>query len=43
VEMKLSGKCKRKRPSIPSKPIPHAQWINLWIHIPKWWHWRKLN
>jgi hypothetical protein len=29
VEMKLSGKCKRKRPSIPSKPIPQAQWINL--------------
>jgi hypothetical protein len=24
VERKLRGKCKRKRPSIPSKPIPQA-------------------
>ncbi len=29
VERKPSGKCKRKRPSIPSKPNPQAQWTNL--------------
>jgi hypothetical protein len=29
VERKLSRKCKSKRPSISSKPIPQAQWTNL--------------
>lgn len=29
VERKLSRKCKSKRPSISSKPIPQVQWTNL--------------